>query len=273
MRLSRTVIDRVTPPGRWIADAERRHNAARAGCRAHRAGAAKGTRELDISRRADKDGGVRKRWRPARVLTMCLALGVLAACAAPVVTLEPGPRAFTPEDYEDVYDRWTRTARPFDFGRLSTVLNLTATFESREFRWAYVVRYGRDFGLTTDARYALLTESLRDAGQHHRFFVTLGGAHPRDLNLAEESGAWRVLLMDDRGRQTRPLEVRHVRRPSPGERRYFPSISTQRQTFRLVFPVLHEDGNPTLPRDSQFALLRFTGSEGQVDLKWEFAQP
>jgi hypothetical protein len=215
------------------------------------------------------DGGVRSFLRSSRVAALLL----LVACAAPLLTLEPGAREFTPNDYEEVYERWTRSARPFDFGRLATVLNLTATFESREFRWAYVVRYGRDFGLTVDARNALLGASLSDAGRYHRFLVTLGGSHPRDLDLSDEGGAWRVLLLDDRGRQTRATEIEHVRKPTPGERRYFPTISSQRQTFRLVFPVLHEDGYPTLPREALFATLRFTGSEGQVDLKWEFARP
>jgi hypothetical protein len=214
------------------------------------------------------DGGVRSFLRSS-----VLASLLLAACAAPLLSLEPGSQEFTADDYEQVYERWTRSARPFDFGRLSTVLNLTATFESREFRWAYVVRYARDFGLPVDARNALLAESLADASQHHRFLVTLGGSHPRDLDLADEAGAWRVLLLDDRGRQTRPIEIQHVRRPTPSERRYFPSISSQRQAFRLVFPVQHEDGYPTLPREALFAMLRFTGSEGQVDLKWEFGHP
>lgn len=202
-----------------------------------------------------------------------LTFALLAACGAPLLTLEPGARAFTPEDYEDVYSRWTRAARPYDFGRLSTILNVTATFESREFRWAYVVRYGFDFGLSTEARNVLLAESLQDAGQHHRFFVTLGGGQPRELDLTDDLGAWRVLLLDDRGRQTRPIEIQHVRRPTPAERRYFSSVSSQRQAFRLVFPILHEDGYPTLPREATFAVLRFTGAQGQVDLKWEFAHP
>jgi hypothetical protein len=211
--------------------------------------------------------------RPRTWFALSFAIASIAACGAPLLSLDPGARAYTPEDYEDVYSRWSRSARPYDFGRLATILNVTGTFESREFRWAYVVRYGYDFGLSTEARNALLAESLQDAGQHHRFFVTLGGAHPRELDLTDDAGAWRVLLLDDRGRQTRPIEIQHVRRPTPAERRYFPSVSTQRQAFRLVFPVMHEDGYPTLPREATFALLRFTGSEGQVDLKWEFTHP
>src|SRR5690606_23815516 len=107
-----------------------------------------------------------------------------------VVTLEPRAKSFTPDDYPAVYERWTRAARPFNFGELRNVLNVTATFESREFRWAYVVRYAHDFGLATDARNAMLAASLGDAGKHHRFFVTVGDGRPRDYDLTSEQTGW-----------------------------------------------------------------------------------
>jgi len=214
---------------------------------------------------------VRNLWR---VVGFCLCAGgvalPLAACVAPVVSLKPGPRTYTAGDYERVYERWTREQRSFDFGRLRSVLNVTATFESRDFRWAYVVRYGEDFSLPPDTRTSLLSASLADAEQHHRFFVTLGDGRPRDIDLTAESGAWRVILLDDRGRQSSPVEVLKLREATAAERVYFPTVSSWRQAFRLVFPVLHEDGNPTLPPESLFAVLRFTGPTGQVDLKWEF---
>lgn len=211
--------------------------------------------------------------RGARVtgVTVCLAICMIAACAAPIVSNKPRAYALTPRDYETVYDLWTRDASPFDFGRLTTVLHVTATFESREFRWGYVVRYGEDFGLATDARNAMLSATLADAEQHHRFLVTLGGGKFRELDLTNERGAWRVLLIDDRGRQVRPVEIEKINRPTPAERAYFPSVGALRQAFRLVFPVKHEDGYPTIPPEATFAMLRFTGPEGQVELKWEFA--
>jgi hypothetical protein len=205
-----------------------------------------------------------------RLLLWCAALTLCAACADPSVSLRAAPRAYTPRDYERVYERWTRDARKFDFGKLKNVLNVTATFESLDFRWAYVVRYGEDFGLPPDARTSLLSASLSDAEQHHRFFVTMGDGRPRDVDLTNERGGWRVLLLDDRGRQTRPVEVQRLRRATAAERIYFPTVSSFRQAFRLVFPVRQEDGNPTLPKESLFAVLRFTGPAGQVDLKWNF---
>ena len=194
----------------------------------------------------------------------------LLGCADPSVSLRPSPRSYTPRDYQRVYERWTRDARKFDFGQLKSVLNVSATFESRDFRWAYVVRYGEDFGLPPDARSSLLSASLSDAEQHHRFFVTMGDGRPRDLDLSNDRGGWRVLLLDDRGRQTRPIEVQRLKKSSAAERIYFPTISSFRQAFRLVFPVRHDDGNATLPGESLFAVLRFTGPSGQVDLKWSF---
>lgn len=208
------------------------------------------------------------------MVASCLCAGgvtlALVACVAPIVSLKPGARSYTAADYERVYERWTRDERSFDFGRLRSVLNVTATFESRDFRWAYVVRYGEDFGLPPDTRTSLLSATLADAEQRHRFFVTLGDGRPRDIDLTAESGAWRVILLDDRGRQSSPVEVRRLRKPTAAERIYFPTVSSWRQAFRLVFPVTHEDGNPTLPIESLFAVLRFTGPTGQVDLKWEF---
>jgi hypothetical protein len=198
---------------------------------------------------------------------------LLAACAAPVVSLKPAARSYTADDYDDVYGRWTREARPFDFGQLRSVLNVTATFEAREFRWAYVVRYADDYGLATDARNAMLSASLADAEHHHRFFVTLGGAKPRDLDLTDEEGAWRVLLLDDRGRQVRPIEIENLSKGRASQRVYFPSLSPFRRAFRLVFPAHHDDGYPTIPPEALFAVLRFTGPEGHVDLKWEFSHP
>jgi hypothetical protein len=194
----------------------------------------------------------------------------LAACVEPVVSLKAAPRSYTSGDYERIYERWTRDARKYDFGHLKTVLNVTATFESRDFRWAYVVRYGEDFGLAPDARTALLSASLSDADQHHRFFITMGEGRPREVDLTDERGGWRVVLLDDRGRQTLPMEVEKLRKATAAERAYFPTVSSFRQAFRLVFPVRGEDGNATLPPESLFAILRFTGPRGQVDLKWEF---
>ena len=196
-----------------------------------------------------------------------------AACGVPTLSLRPEPRAFTPRDYERVYEAWTRAEDAFAFGSFSDVLHVTATFQAWELRWAYVIRYADDHALDTDTRGEMLRASLADAQQNHRFFVTLVGDDYRASDLTSEEAAWRVVLIDEEGRQTVPVEVERIDRPDQTTRRYFPSITPHRHAFRIVFPAVRPDGSQTIPRDAGHALLRFTGAGGRVDLRWDFGAP
>lgn len=213
--------------------------------------------------------------RPLLGASFGVALALVSAllgggCGAHTIRLETGPRAFTADDYEAVYEGWTRAADDFAWSRMDDVLHVTATFESWEFRWAYVVRYARDHSLEDATRDTMLRASLADSREHHRFFVTLSGREYREQDLASERSAWRVLLVDEEGRQISPSEIQRVRRPSAADHVYFPSISAHRHVFRIVFPSTHEDGAPTIPADARVVRLRFAGARGQVDLEWRF---
>lgn len=202
-----------------------------------------------------------------------LTLALLSGCATQAISLEPTARAFTETDYERVYQAWTRNEDDFAWSRMHSVLHTTATFESWEFRWAYVVRYAHDYSLSPSERDAMLRASLEDARGRHRFFVTVAGEDFRQSNLTGRESAWRVLLVDPRGRTMTPVGIERVRRPGAAERIYFPSVSVHRQTFRVVFPAQREDGTPTIAPDAPYVLLRFTGALGTVDLRWDFSAP
>jgi len=211
-----------------------------------------------------------------RAFTLALVLSaaaVASACGAPRVPMRESTRSFTANDYGGIYGRWTRSADDFEFGRLSEVLHVTATFESWEFRWAYVVRYAQDHSFTTEERTRLLEESLADARDRHRFFVTIAAPLWRDSDLTGRQSDIRVLLVDSTGRQVEPVELTRVDRPSADQRAYFPSIHRQRMTFRIAFPTTSSDGTPTIPPDAEHVVLRFAGSAGIVDLKWELERP
>lgn len=204
---------------------------------------------------------------------LCLGLGAfMSSCGASPVSMRQATRDFTPGDYEGVYGQWTRSADEFDFGRLGEVLHVTATFESWEFRWAYVVRYGSDHSFTTLERTHLLEETLVDARTRHRFFVTLGHPIYRDADLTGITSDIRVLLVEPSGRQVEPIEVVRIPRPSADQRRYFPSIHRQRHTFRIAFPALGEDGAPTIPENASFVVLRFAAAAGTINLRWDLTE-
>lgn len=200
-------------------------------------------------------------------------MSFLGACAGRPIRLETGPRALTPEDYEEVYEAWTRSADDFQWGGLNDVLRVTATFESWEFRWGYVVRYASDHALEGETRNRLLRASLDDSQEHHRFFITISGEVFEEQNLTSARSAWRVVLVDESGQQMEPLAIERVRRPSAAERTYFPTISSHRQAFRLIFPARREDGSPVIPADAAAVTLRFAGALGQLDVRWDLAPP
>lgn len=200
-----------------------------------------------------------------------LLLGI-ASCGPGMVPIHEGTRAFTASDYGGIYDRWTRNGDEFDFGHLGEILHVTATFESWEFRWAYVVRYAADHSLTTDERTHTLEQSLADARNRHRFLVTVGVPIFREGDLTSTYSDVRVILVDPGGRQTSPSEILRIGRPSTDQRIYFPSISRQRHTFRIAFPTIGEDGVPTIPEDASQITLRFAGALGTVDLHWSLDQ-
>lgn len=197
-------------------------------------------------------------------------IGILCcACSPPRVSLRATEHTFTASDYPDVLRRWTRHADEFDFGRLGEILHVSATFESREFRWAYVVRYAADHSMTTSERSRLLERSLADAETRHRFFVTLGAPIYREGDLTGDQSDWRVLLVDESGQQTEPVEILRIPRPSHDLRAYFPSIHRQRHVFRIAFPVRRADGEPSINPRSRRVTLRFAGAAGTVDLHWD----
>jgi hypothetical protein len=202
---------------------------------------------------------------------MWLLLAVLTAfgCKQPRISMEPGSRTFTPESYPGIWEAWTRSEESFSWRELSHEIFVSATFESWEFRWAYVIRYAYDFSLEPEARDEMLQASLQSSRQEHRFFVTLAGMDFRESNLAGRQSAWRVLLIDPDGNQTVPIRMEEVRRPSAVDRVYFPQVDPFRQTFRLTFPAVDANGHRTIPEDANFVVLRFTGARGRADLRWD----
>jgi hypothetical protein len=202
-----------------------------------------------------------------------LALSALSGCAAEQVSLDGGVREYVATDYDRVLDRWTRTERMFSLPDLETYLTVTATFESYDFRWAYVVRYVHDYRLTIEQRKKLLDKALDETRTRHQFFVALYGGERRYNDLTKTDSAWIVRLIDDTGNETAPQEIVAVKKPNAIERTYFPYNTTYRQAFRIRFPSTSQDGRPTISPTAKWVGLRFAGAQGDSDILWQLTPP
>ena len=199
--------------------------------------------------------------------TLIALLLVLGACAETRVSMNGGPREYVPSDYNTVFNRWTRTEQLITLSELDDMLTATATFESWDFRWAYVVRYSSDYRLTVEQRRDLLQRTLADTQVKYEFYVALYGTKWRWDDLTKPNSAWTVRLIDEKGNETAPAKLELVK-PGPIEYRYFPYTSPHRHCFRIDFPRVSADGKPTIADDAQWFGLRFAGAQGNEELRW-----
>jgi hypothetical protein len=195
------------------------------------------------------------------------------ACAEPRVSLATGAREYVPTDYPQVLKRWTREESLIAFSELEDKLTVTATFESWDFRWAYVVRYADDYRLTVEQRRELLERTLRETYDTYEFYVALYGSKWRWADLSRPTSAWIVRLIDDEGSETAPSAIEPIVKPGPLEYRYFPYTTVWRHVFRIRFPRQTGDGRPTIAPSARWFGLRFAGAEGNEELHWDLEQP
>ena len=198
-------------------------------------------------------------------IAMALAMG----CAPPPIQVDRGPREYVATDYDQVLRRWTREESLISLSALDNFLTATATYESWDFRWAYVVRYSKDYRLTVDQTHALLQKSLAETRDYHQFYVALYAQRTRWADLTAEKPAWIVRLIDDQGNETAPSEIERIEKPGAIELTYFPYTTPWRATHRVRFPVRTLDGRETISPDAHWLGLRFAGAQGNQQLVWE----
>jgi hypothetical protein len=200
--------------------------------------------------------------------SMTAMLFASSGCATTMVSLRDGPREYVATDYELVLDTWTRTEDLITLAQLDNLLTATATFESWDFRWAYIVRYVEDYRLNLDQRKKLLDQTLDETKTSHHFFVAITGGKRRYNDLTKPDSAWIVRLIDSEGNETVPAEIVSVKRPNAVERTYFPYLTPFHQVFRIRFPVAKSDGRPAISPRAEWFGLRFAGAQGNSELVW-----
>ncbi len=201
-------------------------------------------------------------------LGLVTLLASLANCKPMGVSLRHGPREYVSSDYQQVLKKWTRTEHLISFDRLDDLLTVTATYQSHDFRWAYVVRYAYDYQLTVAQRRSEFERELREADRYHEFFVALYSPKWDWSDLTDERAAWVVRMVDDLGNQTVPTSITPVRKPGALEQVYYPYATDWRRVYRIRFPTKKKDGTPVISPGTRWFGLRFAGPQGAEELRW-----
>ena len=207
------------------------------------------------------------RGRRAAGLALVVAAALAAGCGTrkhTAVDFSDTPREYVADDYERVYEAWTRHEQVLQVPDVA--LEVWATFKSWDFREAFVERYASIYSLSDADR-----KTLRDAQQEayrtaYEFHVVAQATQFKWNDLEKSDSAWRTSLIDALGHELSPERIKVEKLPDAYERTFFPHKTPFTKTYSIRFVA---------PPDSDFAgvkagslLLRFSSPIGRAEREW-----
>ena len=197
-------------------------------------------------------------------LVIALALAACGPSAPPVHLTEDWPAKDTPLPYDEITRAWTRTG--VIRGQYQEVLDLAVTFKSPEWRAAHAERDADHRGLTGEQRDQVRAQAQADmAGPYEvELMVTTWDRRENDLDRGKKS-VWRVVLVDEQGKEIEPIEIIKDRRPTFTLRSEFPALGD----FAVAYVARFPRQPPLLGPNTHVLRLRVSGERGGVELIWQ----
>ena len=193
------------------------------------------------------------------------ALLFLVACgsAPPHVSLTEQWPAKAGE-YKDVTKEWARAG--VLRGQYQEVLSVWAVFKSPDWRAAHAEEQAEDRKLEGPARDAVRAQAQADmAGPYEvELMATTWDRKENDFDRGKRS-VWRVVLVDDQGREIEPLEIVRDKRPPGILRADFPMFGDFAQAYVARFPRTE----PLLGPAVKQLRLRVSSDRGGIELDWD----
>jgi hypothetical protein len=184
----------------------------------------------------------------------------------PAVDFSSVPRDYSTDDYPVVYERWTRHEKVVR--DTESVLEVWATFKSRDYREAFVARYAEAYALSAADRERLLQAQRELTDATYEFLVTAQSANYRWNDLEKKNSAWRVTLVDGKGHEMVPDGLKVEKLPDMFERAFFPVKTPFTKTYTARFPRTGGRDDEFVGERTGVVILRFAGPLGHADLEW-----
>ena len=167
-------------------------------------------------------------------------------------------------DYDDVTTAWTRRATLR--GQYQEALDLTATFKSPEWRCAHAKRDADFRRLEGDARNQVLAQAKADSEGAYEIelMVTTWERRENDLDHGKKS-VWRVVIIDDQGKEIVPTEIVKDRRPPYLIRAEFPMLGD----FAIPYIARFAHEAAVLGPNKRAVKLRMSSERGGVEIEWQ----
>ena len=199
-----------------------------------------------------------------RALILAAVLAVGCGQTIPKVALTDTWPANVDGSYDGVTAEWTRTTHLR--GVYSEELEVVATFKSPAWRFVHAERLAKNRGLSGAARDQHMAQAQAEAAGPYEIevMVTTWDRRENDLDHGKKS-VWRVVMLDEAGKEVEPLEIVKDKRPAVVVRAEFPSLGE----FATPYVVTFARTTPLLGPTVKQLRLRMSSERGGVEVRWE----
>jgi hypothetical protein len=182
----------------------------------------------------------------------------LAGCAQVQEYTDIAKKKGISDEYMKSLESWTKTNTVYS--EFETNLKIVCTYKSPQFKDAYVREYSRIYMLPQEAerQKEQLMKEMSAEETEFSFYAYTSDFEANDFSRAESS--WKVFLLDNKGNQVHPLEIRRVNKITPLVEQFYPYINQYHGKFYTV-------RFPRQPEEIKKKLV-FTSVLGTVTLDW-----
>jgi hypothetical protein len=174
--------------------------------------------------------------------------------------LEIGKERGLSEEYLSSLQKWTREETAYS--QFATSFHISATYKSDAFNRAFMKEQARFLNLTQEDRAKREVVQRQSTSDFTEFFFYAYTALRSANDFGDRNSTWRIFLLDEKGRQIDPLEIRKVEREqvTPLIESFFPYVQKYfGYGYHLRFPR-----QPSSPLK-----LVFTSHVGRIELNWK----
>lgn len=200
-----------------------------------------------------------KRWLVALVL--------VTGCAKPAVSLKPPATPLSARAYVDVLKRFTRHGHVID--DFDETITVDVTLHGPEFRSAFAEKWIEVYKIGPDEAAQVREQLGAEVADTWELHLETS-SHTWDVdNLIASKKVWRVALLDDKGREIAPREIKLDKTRREVIEVFYPYANIFSRSWKIRFPRTLPDGTPLVQPDTKSLTLRIAGPKGSMDLVWE----
>jgi len=200
-------------------------------------------------------------WKGRRFLWLGLAVVLAAGCGGWAKYQKLIPWQTEKDAYTVVLEKWSD--RTEVFRDLESMLQVDATYKSKDFRRAYVEKYIKDYRLDSQGAAKMLADEMAAAEENLEFLAAVAAPNDKKNDLTSRDSAWKIYLETGDGRRMEPFEIRPIKKKTARLEEFYPYVTPWSRVYLLRFrPENH------VPPSGRFDLI-LTGVLGSARLSFK----